>query len=189
MRRTYLFATIATLGLTIWGSLAVAQNNATAKQGGDEEKDLAIAAAAVDQTGGQPQGKQEVINRLMSRFNVDAARIEALRAQNFGFGEIATILALAGKMNGGITDANVQSVLALRNGPPLQGWGEVAHKLGEKLGPVISDVNQVAKEARSAAGNDRGGAAQKPDRPDRAQRPDRPEKPSRPDKPEPPAKP
>lgn len=188
-----LFPTLAALGLALLAPPAVAESDGTATpsrnagpRNGGEDKDLAGAVAAVDDAGGQPQGRQEVINRLESRFNVDAARIEALRAQNLGFGEIATIFALAGKLQGGITDANIQSILALRNGPPVQGWGEVAHQLGEKLGPVISQVNEVAKEARQAGRSDRVGASQKPDRPDRAQRPD---KPDRPDKPERPSKP
>jgi len=63
-----------------------------------------------------------------------------------------------------------------------QGWGEIAHGLGLKLGHVISDVKKADKAADHVA---RG----KPDKVDHVAKVDKPEKMDKPDKPEKPAKP
>ena len=151
---------------------------AAAEEASQNEKDLGTAAASVDQAGSQGEGQKMVLSRLETTFNVDAARIDSLRSQKLGYGEIATVLALAQNMSGGITDDNVNSILAMRTGPPHMGWGEIARSLGEKLGAVISKVNEVAKGSHEGI-----------EKPERASRPEKPEKPERPEKPEKPAKP
>ncbi len=143
-----------------------------------EERDLQAAAASVDQQASQTEGQQTVISRLESRFNVDAARIDGLRSQSLGFGEVAIVLALAQKMTGGITDANVQSIMAMRTGTPTMGWGEIANKLGEKLGPVVSQVNAVS--GRSHEGGSGVDHSTQQDRPNRPDKPEKPEKPGKP---------
>jgi len=149
---------------------------------GDQE--LQTAVTSVNQQAGQSEGQKTVITRLENQFNVDATRIDGLRSQGLGFGEVAIVLALAQKMTGGITDANVQSVMNLRTGTPPMGWGAIAHTLGEKLGKVVSKVNEVG-------GNSHQGMAgiEKIDRPDKPSPPERPDRPARPDKPEKPLKP
>ena len=151
---------------------------AAAEEASQNEKDLGTAAASVDQAGSQGEGQKMVLSRLETTFNVDAARIDSLRSQKLGYGEIATVLALAQNMPGGITDDNVNSILAMRTGPAHMGWGEIARSLGEKLGAVISKVNEVAKGSHEGI-----------EKPERASRPEKPEKSERPEKPEKPAKP
>jgi hypothetical protein len=48
-------------------------------------------------------------------------------------------------MPGGITDANIDKILAMRQGRPAEGWGEIAKNLGIKLGPVLSEVKKVER--------------------------------------------
>ncbi len=176
MKKIVLLSSLAVLAF----SLSVVRP-ATAAEPSKEEKELSSAAAATDKEASEPEGQKTVVSRLESMFNVDQARIDGLRAQNLGYGEIAIVLALAQKMADGITDANVQSIMSLRTGTPPMGWGEIARQLGEKLGPVISHVNEIAKGAGTGtdkAAHDARGA--KPDRPEKPAKPDKPEKPSRP---------
>ncbi len=140
-----------------------------------EDQSLQAAAASVDQQASQTEGQQTVISRLESRFNVDATRIDGLRSQGLGFGEVAIVLALAQKMAGGITDANVQSIMTMRTGPPTMGWGEIAKKLGEKLGPVVSQVNSVSgRSHEGGSGADHGAQTDRPNRPDKPEKPGKP---------------
>jgi hypothetical protein len=178
MKKIVLLSSLVVLAL----SLSAARPATTAGPS-KEEKQLRSAATATDKEASEPEGQKTVVSRLESTFNVDQARIDGLRAQNLGYGEIAIVLALAQKMADGITDANVQSIMSLRTGTPPMGWGEIARQLGEKLGPVISSVNAVAKGSTGAdrAAHDARGA--KPDRPEKPAKPDRPDKPENPGRP------
>ena len=173
MKKTLLYFAVGVLSSGVCASLQSAA-------GSNEERSLNTAAASIDKESTQPQGKKEVVVRLENEFNVTEAQIDALRSQNLGFGEISIVYSLAEKMPGGITDANVQSILSMRSGDPTTGWGQVARQLGEKLGPVVRDVNEIAGHSRPDA--ERVGRADRGDRPERPQRPEKPEKPEKPGK-------
>jgi len=100
-------------------------------------------AALLDKEAIRPGGEKVVGQKLEKEFNVNAARIDSLKDRKLGYGETAVVLAMAKKMSGGITDANVNRIVSLRQGPPVQGWGRISKKLGFKLGPVISSVKKV----------------------------------------------
>jgi len=111
-----------------------------------EEKNLQKESAEINATAGTEKGATVVTQRLEKEFNVTGTQIQGLRDKKLGYGEIAIVFSLAQKMTGGITDANIQSVMTLREGPPTMGWGEIAKKLGTKLGPTISQVKSVNKD-------------------------------------------
>lgn len=154
-----------------------------------DEKKLDKVSMTLDEDAATPEGDKAVMARLMGEFGVDAARIQGLRDQKLGYGEIGITLSLAKGMEGGITDANVQQVMTLRRGPPVMGWGKIAQQLGEKLGPVISRVKKVSADARRDAAAERkmirkgkpekGERMAKPERPGRMERMERPERPER----------
>ncbi len=84
-----------------------------------------------------------------------------MRDKKMGYGEIAIALSLCQKMPGGATDANIQQVMAMRQGTPAMGWGEIAKKLGTKLGPAVSQVRNVHQggaQGDEARGQRRQGA-------------------------------
>lgn len=114
----------------------------TSKEEARIEKD----ASALDKDTNKPEGEKMVVQRLEKEFNVDSARINGLRGQKLGYGEIAIVLAMAERLPGGITDATVNKIMSMRQGPPVEGWGKIAMKLGFKLGPVISKVERVKAE-------------------------------------------
>jgi len=134
----YMIISVFALSLTMLGAVWAAESK--------EEQSLQKEAAAIHTTAGNTQGEKVVIQRLEKDFNVSNDRIQGLRDQKLGYGEIAIVLSLSQKMPGGITDANIQQVMTMRQGPPTMGWGEIAKKLGTKLGPAISQVKNVNKE-------------------------------------------
>ncbi len=119
-----------------------------------DEKKLDAEVAALDKDAGAPRGETIVTERLEKEFNVTEAQITSLRDKKFGFGEIAIVFALASKLSGGITDDNISKIMAMRQGPPVQGWGEIAKTSGIKLGAVVSDVKKVERSSRSEIGRE-----------------------------------
>ena len=111
-----------------------------------EERNLQRESTQINATAGTEKGAEVVTQRLVKEFNVTDTQIQALRDQKLGYGEIAIVFSLAQKMDGGVTDANIQSIMTLREGPPTMGWGEIAKKQGTKLGPTISQVKSVNRD-------------------------------------------
>lgn len=111
-----------------------------------EEKNLSRESTEINKTAGDSQGQKVVVDRIEKEFSVTDAQIQDLRHQKMGYGEISIVFSLASKMPGGITGANIQQVMTLRQGPPKMGWGEIANKLGNKLGPTVSQVKNVNSE-------------------------------------------
>lgn len=110
-----------------------------------DEKTLAKESAEIDKTAGQPQGGAVVVQKLETEFGVTESQITALRDKKMGYGEIAIIFSLAKQLGGagGITQANIDAIVAKRLGPPVMGWGQVAKSYNLKLGPVVSDVKKA----------------------------------------------
>jgi Sec-independent protein translocase protein TatA len=112
-----------------------------------DEKNLEREEKRINDTAAKPDGEKAVVKRLVEELKASEQQIKALRDRKLDHGEIAVILSLAQTMPGGTTDANVQKVLDLRQGPPAAGWDDVAHMLGTKLGRIVSQVRKVANNA------------------------------------------
>ncbi len=107
---------------------------------------LVFAAAASAQA--QP------IQNLETTFGVTAAQISGLQSQGLGFGEIAVVLSIASRMTGGITDANIAAIMALRQGTPPMGWGQIAQSVaGTSLGGIVSGFASANGAAHSNGAN------------------------------------
>ncbi len=137
-RSLYILISVFVLLLTMLGAVWAAESK--------EEKTLQKEATAINATAGNAQGEKVVTQRLEKEFKVTEMQIQRLRDKKLGYGEIAIALSLCQKMPGGATDANIQQVMTMRQGPPTMGWGEIANKLGTKLGPAVSQVRNVNKE-------------------------------------------
>jgi len=158
------------------------------------------AISSVNQQANAPDGAAVVTQRLVKDFGVTEAQVKDLRSKGLSFGEIAIALSLAKEEPGGITDANIQKVVSLRQTTPPTGWGKVAKELGVKLGPAVSSAERLAKQSRGelkrseeksetkaeekAEKADKGEKAEKAEHVEKAERPDRPEKAERPERPE-----
>jgi hypothetical protein len=119
-----------------------------------DEKNLEREVKRLNDTAAKPDGEQAVVKRLVAELKATEQQIKALRDLKFGYGEIAVVLSLAQTMPGGATDANAQKILAMRQGPPVAGWGDVARQLGTKLGKTVSQVRKMANNANREIKND-----------------------------------
>lgn len=134
--------------------------------------------AAVKETP-RVEAKGEQAERLKSEFKVDDARVQGLRDRKLGYGEVSIVLGLAEKMPGGITDANVKTIMDMRAGPPAMGWGQIAKKQGTTLGQLKGAAHE-GKGGRP----EKAGKPEKAERPEKAARPEKAERPERASKPE-----
>ena len=130
------------------------------------EKKLNIEISMIDMDAKLPYGEEVVTERLTKAFDVKSDRIKTLRDKNLGYGEVATVLAFADKMSGGVTDDNINRIMKLRQGNT--GWGQIAKNLkidlenvADKVGNVETDAHKDIKKAavdRPAAGRGAGGS-------------------------------
>lgn len=183
------------LGIALFATPAV-----RAEDSSKDEQTLERTSSEVDKEAARPEGPKKVESRLKTEFKVDDARVQGLRDQKLGYGEISIVLALAEKRPGGITDANVAAIMAERNGPPKMGWGQIARKQGTTIGKIhgkVRNVNEAARKHEKAEGRKqekreekaekaekRREKAEKMERPEKAERPERAEKHERVEKPE-----
>lgn len=164
---------MAALGLMLCAGMLVRAEDKTS-----EERNLESSALEMDKEAAMPACQESFQEKIKSEFKVDDARIQALRDQKMGYGEISIALGLAQGLPGGITDENVQKIVALRQGPPVMGWGRIANGLGLKLGPVRSRVKKISAEVRKQQKaekmrKEKGGKAGKPERPGKMDRPEK----------------
>jgi hypothetical protein len=130
------------------------------------EKNLERESRRLNDTAAKPDGEKAVLKRINAEFKFEDAQVLSLRDRKLGYGEIAVVLSLAQKMPGGVTEANVQKVLSMRQGPPEAGWGQVARQLGVKLGVTVSQVKKMNNDANREIKKDhaRAGKADKADK-------------------------
>ncbi|MFA6091974.1 MAG: hypothetical protein WCU88_05060 [Elusimicrobiota bacterium] len=179
------------LYLSVVLAFGAASSVAAAEGSSKDEQKLEQTSSDLDKNAAQPEGQKAVESRLKSEFKVDDARIQGLRDQKMGYGEISIALALAQKMPGGITDANVKTIMSMRQGPPVMGWGQIAKKQGVHLGRVISQVKHVdaaarrheraegKKQERQEGKAEKAGRKEKSERTERVGRPEKAERPER----------
>jgi len=119
-----------------------------------DESNLNREAARLVRTAASPQGESAVARSIVKGLGVDEERVQVLRKNGLGYGEIAIAISLAQKLPGGTTDANIQKVLGLRQGPPESGWGEVAKTIGAKLAVTVSQLKKLNNESRREMKNE-----------------------------------
>ena len=168
--------------MMVSGLLLCAGMLVLAEEKSSDEKKLDTATVEMDKEAAMPACQEAFQERIKTDFGVDEATVQGLRDKKMGYGEITITLGLARQLPGGGTEANIQKITALRQGPPVMGWGRISRDLGLKLGPVISKVRKISAEVRkqqkaAKMGKGKGGKAEKTERPGK---PDRPGKGGRP---------
>lgn len=134
-----------------------------------EEKELHKEATEIDRSG-KGDGAGVVSGKIEKEFSVSSSQVKTLRDRKMGFGEITIALSLARTMPGGVTDDNIQKVMAMRQGPPVMGWGAIAKQIGTKLGPVVSNARSVSKESREALKGWERGETEKAEKGEKAEK-------------------
>ena len=163
--------------------LCAAAMPAFAEERSREEKKLETSSGELDKSAAKPEGQQLVADKIKAEFAVDDARVQSLRDLKMGYGEISIALGLAQGLPGGITDENVQKIVALRQGPPVMGWGKIAKELGLKLGSVQSKVHKMSAEVRKQEKAARANKNKKSEKMEKPEKPEKPEKMGRPENP------
>jgi len=126
--------------------LCAAAVHAAAMEKSTEEQKLEAGAGELNKK--YSEGQDRVAGRIKAQFGVSDARLMGLRYRKMNYGEIAVALALAQGLRGGITDENLHTIVAQRQGPPVAGWDKIARGLGLKLGPVLLKIQKLTAEVR-----------------------------------------
>jgi hypothetical protein len=137
-----------------------------------------------------PDGQSRLDERLAKQFNVDPSVVTGLRNRNLSPGQATIALALSQQLMKQDKTLSQQQALdkIVADRQAGQGWGEIAHGLGLKLGRVVSEVKKADKAADHVARGkpdkvDHVAKVDKPDKPEKMDKPDKPEKPAKPEKP------
>ncbi|MBI4308809.1 MAG: hypothetical protein HY591_00605 [Candidatus Omnitrophica bacterium] len=130
----------------------------------EEENKMDEVSSKMDKESRGPGEARRVEERLEKKFNVTDARIDSLRKQGLGYGEIGTTLSLASRMPGGINDQNIQKVMDLRQGQGghKEGWGKIAGQLGMTLKPSVRDMDDVHQARREDGSEQRRDQRERP---------------------------
>lgn len=128
----------------VFGGFGIAYAQTTYSTQSNEEKEIDAVSSSLDKESKELGEAKKVEEGLKEKFNVNDARIDDLRNQKLGYGEISTVFSFAKQMPGGINDQNIQKIMNLRQaGENKEGWGKIAEKLGLKLQPAVKDMNEV----------------------------------------------
>jgi len=182
------------LSLVLAGLLLWAAMPALAQVKSADEKRLETTAMEIDKDAVQLEDAKMVTDRLKIEFKATDEQMQRLRDQKLGYGEICIALSMAQRLPGGVTDENLQKVTALRQGPPVMGWGNVAKELGTKLGPVLTRTRKVSAQTRRAykaerirmekmRAGEKGEKMQKMERMEKMEKMEKMDRPERPDMP------
>lgn len=151
--------------------------------------------AGIDSDASTRAGEAAVISKIVNEFGVEEAVVKDLRGRKLGYGEITLALSLAERLPGGLTPENLDMVMDARQGPPVQGWGNVArsfdlglkpsqHRL-EKVGEAAAGKERVRHEkAEKVAKVERAEKRERIERVERVERPEKPERVERPERPD-----
>ena len=155
--------------LMVFGSIFVCAGLGSVYALDAEENEAIEVSARVDTDSHEPGDAKRLEERLEKKFDVTDARIDSLRAQGMGYGEIGLTLSLANGMPGGINDQNIQRVIDLRQGQNghKEGWGNVAHDLGLKLNAAVKDMDDIHQDRREDRSQERAERGERTERLDR----------------------
>lgn len=131
-----------------------------------DEKNLNKEVARLERTTATPDGEKAVIKRIATDFKVPEDAIRSLRGADLGYGDIVIVYTLASTLPGGITEGNVQKVVADRQGPPVRSWGEVAKLARTKLGKAVTQLKKISNESHRELKQDHAKSATPPKKAD-----------------------
>ena len=140
--RSKWFVMLSVLSLVaLWPGLSLA----------DDDKEVEDQIKDVDEDVHNDKDAKNVEEKLESQYNVSDQTIKNLRDKKFGYGEISTTLALAKKMDGGITDQNIQKIVDMRTGDNKKGWGQIAKEFDVKVGDLKKNIHATHDDAAETA--------------------------------------
>lgn len=143
----------------------------------DVEVTIEQEVIEINEEASAPDGEAVVIDKIEKEFNVDESVITGLRGQKLGYGEISIALSLAERLPGGITAENIDRIISMRQGPPVEGWGNIARSLDLSLKPAAGHLEKVSSEAKKElVRHDKATKLEKAGKPERVEKTQRPER-------------
>jgi hypothetical protein len=113
---------------------------------------LSKDVAYLNAVGSRPREAKNLERSLASTFRTDAARIEQLRKDRLGAGDIAAAFAVASRLAGGISDANLGRIVNLWKERHAAGWAGIAKSLGVRLRGVVLKIESIGQPRAAVAG-------------------------------------
>lgn len=141
MKKMRSMALLAVAGVLMTG-------NAMAADVMKEEKKLQVGIDMLNADSKLPQAEKVLTTKLTDEFGVKQDKITTLRKQDLGYGEIAAIFAMAGRMEGGITDKNINRVMSMHKS--RTSWNQIASTLKLDLADVADRVNSFEDSAHDS---------------------------------------
>lgn len=142
-RRALSLITVASLLVLMTGMTAVAATGSA-----KDEKKLTVGITMLNSDAKLPSGEKVLTKQLIDEFGVKQDKITSLKGKNLNYGEIAVVLALADKMDGGVTDANINRVMGMKP-TSSSGWATVAKNLNVDIAEVADKVSSIEDNAHS----------------------------------------
>ena len=109
-----------------------------------DEAKLKQDIAAIDGEAAASHLDTIVADRIAKAFKVTPSEVTALGDRLPGLGEAAAVYAFADKMKGGVTNANISTVMSKREG--TEDWGAIAKDLNVSLSSVANKVKSIEKD-------------------------------------------
>lgn len=130
-------------------SLVILMSSMTsAETASKDEKKLTVGITMLNSDAKLPAGEKVLIKQLTDEFDVKKDKISSLKGKNLSYGEIAVVLALADKMDGGVSDANINRVAGMKPSS-ASGWSKVAKNLNVDIADVADKVSSIEDNAHS----------------------------------------
>jgi hypothetical protein len=126
----FILAGLLLAGVTLWASAGY-------------DKRLSRDVAYLNSLGSRPAGAKSLERSMASAFRTDVGKINELRRQKLGTGDIAAAFAVASRLAGGITDDNVKRIVKLWKQDGVASWAGVAKGLGVRLRAVVLKIESV----------------------------------------------
>ncbi|OGW33880.1 MAG: hypothetical protein A2010_16540 [Nitrospirae bacterium GWD2_57_9] len=142
--------TSSLLSLLAVASLLVSLTGLAAAAGGasKDENKLKAEITMLNTNAKLPQADQVMKKQLTDSFNVKSDKISSLLGRNMQYGDVAAVLAFADKMSGGVTDANINQVMTMRQSKT--GWSQIAKSLNVDIADVASKVSDFEEDAHKS---------------------------------------
>ncbi len=135
--------------LFIFVGLFVSIGTVWASRAGAEIR-LGRDVAYLNSIGRSPEGERSLSRSLETTFRTQPGQIAELRHHSLGYGDISVVLALASRLQGGISRANIERIIGLWKSPHRGSWGRIVRSLGVRVERVVLQIESLrARPARS----------------------------------------
>ncbi len=135
--------------LFIFVGLFVSMGTLWASKAGSEIR-LGRDVAYLNSLGRSPGGERSLSQSLETTFRADPGQIADLRKRRLGYGDISVVLALASRLHGGISRANIERIVGLWKSSRMGNWGRTVRSLGVRVERVVLQIESLrAKPARA----------------------------------------